>query len=77
MHTPVGPRTALLFDGGGIHNSDSTLRAHSLHDLLLTNFGHSRGKTPQPRLTGSEPLEQSNIGNVGNGLLTSAYNGLA
>src|SRR5438105_5362828 len=77
MHTPVGPRTTLLFNIGGIHHSHSALRTHAFHNFLLANCGHSRVETPQPRLARSESLEQRHIRNIGDGLLPSTHDGLA
>ena len=76
MHPPVRSRASLLLDRGGIHHPHAPLGTDSPHDFGFSDFSHLRSQPPQPRLAGAQPLEQSDIRDVGDGLLMSPRDGL-
>src|SRR5436190_21982179 len=76
MDTPIGPSTALLLNGRGVDHPDAAPGGQSFEKVGLINFSQMRVEEPQPWFAGSQPFEQSDIGNIGDGLLARSDDGL-
>ena len=77
MDPPIGSRTSLLFDRGGIDHPNPPPLGQPFDQGRVAHLGHLRGQLPQPWLARPQPLKQRNVRNIGNRLLARPHHRLA